>query len=107
MQSYSFVNQIKNGSKYIAKKLLDVVKNDVGSTTGSNLRGIMQLMEKDSIEQLSINDIQDKVFANIPIGCEWRILVLEELLSVRNSTCEIENFTKDDINEMIDFICTT
>ena len=103
----SFVNQIRNGSKDIAKKLLDAVKNDVGSTTGSNLRGIMQLMEKDSIEQLSINDIQDKVFANIPIGCEWRILVLEELLSVRNSTCEIENFTKDDINEMIDFICTT
>ena len=34
-------------------------------------------------------------------------LELEELLNVRNGNSELENFTKDDVNNMIDFICSS
>ena len=103
----NFLKQIENGSKSIAKVLLNTVKNDVGSTTGSNIKGIKQLLDVDSINQININEIKDKTFAEIPVGSEWRIPVLEELLSVRHGNSEMENFTKKDIDNMIDLICTT
>ena len=103
----NFLKQIENGSKTIAKVLLNTVKNDVGSTTGSNIRKIVQLMNKESLNQIDISDIKENTFAEIPVGCEWRISVLEELLSVRNGKSEMENFTKKDIDNMIDLICTT
>ena len=103
----NFLKQIENGSKEIAKKLLNTVKNDVGSTTGSNIKGIKELMNKDSLNEISISEIKDITFAEIPIGCEWRIPVLEELLSVRDGNSEMENFTNKDIQNMIDFICSS
>ena len=103
----NFLKQIENGSKSIAKVLLNTVKNDVGSTTGSNIKGIKQLLDVDSINQININEIKEKTFAEIPVGSEWRIPVLEELLSVRNGNSELENFTKKDIDSMIDIICSS
>ena len=103
----SFINQIKKSNKIIAKEILKTIENDVGSTTGSNLRNIMQLMNKNSIDQICINDIRKLEFANIPEGCEWRIPVLEELLCARKSEVEIDNFSRNDIKDMIEFICTS
>ena len=97
----SFINQIKKSNKIIAKEILKTIENDVGSTTGSNLRNIMQLMNKNSIDQICINDIRKLEFANIPEGCEWKIPVLEELLCARNSEVEIDNFSRNDIKDMI------
>ena len=103
----NFLKQIENGSKMIAKVILNTVKKDVGSTTGSNIKGIKQLMNVESLSQININEVKDKTFAEIPAGSEWRIPVLEELLSVRNGNSELENFTKKDIDNMIDLICSS
>ena len=103
----NFLKQIENGSKMIAKVILNTVKKDVGSTTGSNIKGIKQLMNVESLSQININEVKEKTFAEIPAGSEWRIPVLEELLSVRNGNSELENFTKKDIDSMIDLICSS
>ena len=103
----NFLKQIENGSKRISKVLLKTVMNDVGSTTGSNIRGIKQLMNVESLSQINISQIKDNIFAEIPVGCEWRIKALEELLSVREGNSELENFTKKDIDNMIEFICSS
>ena len=103
----NFLKQIQNGSKTVAKVLLNIVKNDVRSTTGSNIKGILQMMNKESISQINISEIRDQTFAEIPVGSEWRIPVLEELLSVRDGNSEMENFTNKDIQNMIDFICSS
>ena len=64
-------------------------------------------MNKDSLNEISTSEIKDMTFSEKPIGCEWRIPVLQELLSVRNGNSELENFTNKDVDNMIDFICSS
>ena len=95
------MEQIKRSEKMIAKHLLENIKKDVLSVTGSNLRNIMNLTNHDNIDDICMNDIENLKFNAIPEGCEWRIQMLEELLSVRNSEGFVEGFTHKDINDMI------
>ena len=53
----SFLNQIEKSKKLIPKQLLSFIKHDVRSTTGSNLRNILQLTNKNTIEEISLEDI--------------------------------------------------
>ena len=57
------------------------------------------MMNKESLSQINISEIRDKTFAQIPVG--------SELLSVRDGNSEMENFTNKDIENMIDFICSS
>ena len=52
-----FLSQIEKSSKKLPLKLLNVVKHDARSTTGSNLRNIMLSLDKASIRDISAMDI--------------------------------------------------
>ena len=52
----SFTEQIRKSSKKLPKKLYDLIKNDVSSVTGSNLRNIMLLVQKTNIDDLHSSD---------------------------------------------------
>ena len=51
------IDQIQKTHKTVARNLLETIKLDVRSTTGSNLREIMHLLNKDSIDDLSKSDV--------------------------------------------------
>ena len=52
----NFIEQIKECPKDIVNHLLRNIEYDVGSVTGSNLRNIMHLLNKESIKDLKPND---------------------------------------------------
>ena len=103
----SFIDQIQKTPKTVARHLLDTIKFDVRSTTGSNLRNIMHLMQKDSIKDLCKSDVQSIVFSPVPENEKWRIGMLKELLEIRSNDLALENFSKDEINDMVNYVCTT
>ena len=51
----SFIEKIDKSSKSSLKQLLEVSKKDVRQTTGHNLRSIMEITEKNTIEELNRN----------------------------------------------------
>ena len=103
----NFISQIRKSAKTVAKDLLNLIEYDVESVTGSNLRNIMQLLEKDDIKDLTPNDAKNIVYHEVPLEEEWRIGVLQELLEVRQNEATLDNFSYKDINDMIELICVT
>ena len=54
----SFLSQIKNSDKAAPKVLLECIKHDMISITGSNLRNMLLLTEKDNITDLVVSDVE-------------------------------------------------
>lgn len=67
----------------------------------------MLLCDKESIKTLNVNDFEVLSYKPIPIGEEWRIDVVNELVGVRSQDAELPGFTSEDIKEMLNFVCTS
>ena len=55
------------------KKVLRDIKHDCRSTTGNNLRHIMKLVKKSSVDDLEMGDVNNLTYNKIPDGEEWKI----------------------------------
>ena len=97
----NFVKQLKSTKKRTSRQLFYHIMNDVGSTTGNNLRKIMLQTNKDTVEVLAATDVKDmKYFPPAPED-EWRPTLLKELVNLADGTLEVDGFTTDEINQMI------
>ena len=102
-----FMRSMMTSPKKSLVKLLSIVKNDVQSVTGSNLRGIMLLCNLNNIDDLVPDVIDNFKYCTPPEGEEWRLGFIKELLDVQEGNLEVEGFQMDDVKCMIDDICIT
>ena len=103
-----FINfrlKIINSSKDILKHVLHICETNCGSVTGSNLRKLMLLCNKESMFSLDCNDIDGLLYEPIPDTELWRLNLIEELLDTRLNGTYLDGFTSDDITAMIDYLC--
>ena len=98
-----FLEKIEKSDKIIPKLLLSHVRQDTRSITGSNLRTILLLTEKVSVEHLSISDLQSLKYQ--PSPDEWKMKLLYELLTIREMNLSLENLDELEINEIINDLC--
>ena len=63
-------------------------------------------MKKARIDELEPNDTFNIEYYPVSDESKWRIEVARELLEVQYGSVNIENFSKDDIKEMIRIVCT-
>ena len=101
-----FLSQIKNSSKKIPSFLLNIVKNDARSTTGYNMRNMMLLFNKNTIDDIEEKDITEYVYAPVDKKDEWKIQILKELIDVKNGELELENICTEEVDTMIVSLCT-
>ena len=93
----NFVQQIENSSKVLPKLLLQTIRNDARSTTGSNLRNILLLIRKyDFIQYEPILDDN-----------KCKIDMIIKLIDVKWGEAGIENLSTAEINELLEHICTS
>ena len=78
----SFVKMIRNSRKPSVIQLLDTVLRDVRLTTGSNLRTIMLLTDKNSIEDLEFGKVDVK-YHEIQESEAWRVDFIREVVDVK------------------------
>ena len=103
-----FCELIMSSQKVALKKVFAEVKQNVLSYTGSNLRRIMKLMKKNDISELNSNEVKSNLKYNlIPDGEKWRLSILQEVLQVRSGFSNIEGFEKREIEEILEFVCTS
>ena len=102
-----FILSIKRSPKSSLHVLLNVAKNDVRSVTGANLRHIMLLCDKNSIDNLTPDDAMHIKYHEPPEEETWRLSVLDELLEVKYGDLTVPGFDAEEFAMMQSYICTT
>ena len=87
----SFIHQIETSQKTLPKLLLQTVKRDCRSVTGSNLRNILLLTRKDKIDELVPVDTLEMKYVPVLDENKWKIVMLKELIDVKWGETDIEN----------------
>ena len=103
----NFVQQIEKSSKILPKLLLQTIRNDARSTTGSNLRNILLLTQKYDILKLVPVDALGIQYEPILDENKWKIDMTKELIDAKWGEASIENFSMDEIDELLEYICTS
>ena len=101
-----FVEGIESSEKSVLKKVLMAVKYDCRSNTGKNLRKLMKLTGRSSVDDLKVNYINELIYSEIPEGEVWKIILAEEIMDVKSDNLSVDNFTIDEINEILMDIVT-
>ena len=102
-----FLSQIENSKKLIPKQLLNLVKFDVRSTTGHNLRKIMLETNRTSVESVKSSDINSVRYHPLNKDEQWKVNLVHELNDLKYGKLELDNFSDEEIEEMISFACTS
>ena len=101
----SFIQQIKHSKKNIPKQLLNIIQHDTRSVTGSNIRKILLLTGKDDISNVSKYDIDNIVYAEISDENKWRVDLIKEITDVKYNQLNIEGFSVEECNEILEYAC--
>ena len=103
----AFIKSIEQSPKRGLKELLNIVKNDVRSSTGSNLRWMMLNLNLNNISELESPMVDQFMYHPIHDDDTWRVPFLEEIVNLYSSDLEVPGFEMEEINSMSNFICTT
>ena len=82
------------------------IKRDCRSVTGSNLRNILLISNKDDLSQLTRSYIKNMEYMPVPEQSEWKINMLSELINVKWGEAVIEGFEAEQIDALIEEIST-
>ena len=100
-----FTEKIRQSNKVALRSLYRAIRKNTLSVTGSNLRNIMILTGRASIDSLLPSDLDNIAFSPVPANEEYRISFLRELIDLKNGDCVVPGFTVDEYNEIICHLC--
>ena len=105
-----YIKSIAKNKREALRSLYNVVKDDVRSPTGSNIRTIML---ETGVDPRSLDSYALKAWRVYPPQDEWSVPLLRNLLKIRNGKWEVmyddendEAATVDEIDLMISTVCT-
>ena len=84
-----------------------MVKFDVRSTTGYNLRRLMLLLKKRNIENVSKEDYRSIEYNKIEAKDVWKVPFIREITDRKFNQLEVDGFTYEELEEILDFLCTS
>ena len=102
----AFISKIENSKKESLRKLLKLAKSDVRTTTGGNLRLIMMQSGMGSVDDLNVIDAESIEYHTIPEGETWRLEMLKELIEAKQGELQVPGMRKDDMDHIMNYICT-
>ena len=102
----SFVEKIRNSGKPPLVMLLSEAASDVRSTTGSNLRNIMVLAGKTSIDAVDVPDAEKIEYFKLDDEEAWEVQLATELIEAKANNKEIPGFNNIELDIILDFVCT-
>ena len=102
-----FLSQIENSPKRLPLRLLNVIKYDTRSTTGSNLRNIMLLLGKVNIDDIKIRDIDNFEYAAVLPDDKWKVDMVKEIIEIGADQLNVENFSEEELEEILEYLCTS
>ena len=98
-----FLEQIEKSSKMVPKHILKYARRDVRSITGSNIRNILLLTEKDAFADITKRDIRELMYKEIANDEFWKICFIREIIEVKNEQLGLNDFTKEGTNDILTY----
>ena len=65
----------------------------------------MILLGKNSVDDLSVDDIDSIEYHTISENDAWRVDLLQELIAVRENEGEITGFTSKELDDILNHVC--
>ena len=87
--------------------LIETAKRDMRSVTGRNYREIILLLGKTSLEDVNRRDCENVEYFKISEADSWRVGIIEELINLKNETLDIDNFSDEELDYILNYICTS
>ena len=101
------MEKISKSGKKAVNMLMETSKNDVRSVTGKNLRNIMLLAGKDSIEDVKKGDVDGIEYNKLDENDVWKVDAIKEIISVKSGTLEVPGFELEELQEILSYLCTS
>ena len=101
-----FIESISTSKKDVLKCILDTVRFQCQSNTGRNLRRIMKKVNKSTVKDIQIKDIHSLTYVDVPITDKWKIDMASELLAAKNGELTINQFSKEEVENILVNITT-
>ena len=102
----NFVHRLSNSSKCVLRHVLSTVKTDCRSTTGNNLRNIMLLVNKISLDDVTSKDLDKQIYAIIPQVDKWKVHLAKEIIEVKNKKLQLQILSYKDLDDVLEAIIT-
>ena len=102
----SFTQKVESSTKKSVTHLFNVVRSDAQSITGSNLRNIRLLLDKDDDYKLSKSNANEVKYHPVDNENIWKVRFLQELIDVKHGELTVDLNHKE-IQELIDHISTS
>ena len=80
----NFTARIQNSPKSVFRQLYNITKNDVRTTTGSNLRNILLLTDLSSVDDLLPNIVDQIGYKEISNNDLWRVSIIKEAIDMKH-----------------------
>ena len=102
-----FINRIKQSPKSILRHLYNIVKADVRTITGSNLRNILLLTSLSSVDDLQPGIVREINYVKIKDMDMWRVPIIKEAMDIKcGDTNPPEGWTREELEEILQLACT-
>ena len=103
----SFLHQIQSSGRNATKQLLQFIHSNTESTTGNNVRKILRLTGKSHWTKIKGSDIDNISYCDIDNADKWRVNFVNELLEIKRNEIEVDGFSVEEIDSMMDYVCTS
>ena len=100
----SFIRKIQNSNKKSLRSLLSLVKNDVRTTTGSNLRTIMQWTGSNSIDDI-LNQKVDIEYHIMEEQEAWKAEMIKEVIDAKEGYADL-GLDYEQMAQILEYLCT-
>jgi hypothetical protein len=65
------------------------------------------LTNKNDIDELTTMDIEDIKYNEIEENDKWKVAMICEITDIKFKQLELDNFSIEELNEILDHICTS
>ena len=98
----SFMERIRKSQKPVLRQLYQITKEDVRTTTGSNLRNILLLTDLNKVDDLTPNVIKHISYKPISGNDMWRVQLTKEIIDMKSGIIETpDGWTNEELNEAL------
>ena len=100
----SFIQNIKKSEKTVLRSMLSVVESDVRTITGRNLRSLLDMCNKSTVQQLRPSDMDTVNYYGEPDT--WRIVTIREIIEARAGEVEMpEDWDRSEFQQILEVAC--
>ena len=67
----------------------------------------MLLLGKVTIDEIRLNDIDSFEYSSVLPDNQWKVDMVREIIEVRGDELKIDNFSRQELDELMEYLCTS